>query len=562
DTSSLEEAGARSALVVFNPNLTTNTGLAEARLELPAGLDPFEILDDQCQIISYRLLDRKERSLTDMELNAEGLRALLTMARNGQVMGLSIQEVAVVRHPDHALIDVVLAEGAGPNLDTVQEASTAIEALMVEGQVLRFRLLARFATEVTIQLIARDVPGHGYRTFGLRSATENAFPAEERTGRSIENCFLRVEATSNGSLSIKDLQTGVIFENLLRLSDRADRGDSYNFCPLEGDTPIETPISPPKIRRFVDDCGEILEIDARYQIPKYLNDNRIERSLTTAELPIKIYARLNQGIPRVDVDITLENHADDHRLQALFPLPFEVSDAYYDGHYEIVQRSTKLPEIESDWIELPSIEVPVRNFVAISKGKNGLMIASRGLREVSVSPDGVVSITLLRCFGWLSRADLATRKGGAGPQLPTPGGQVHGEHTFHLSLIPYNGDLLQARHLAEAFQTSLRGIGTSLHSGVLPTSASLISVDHDAFSLTSVKTSKNGKGLILRGVNLSHQPLQTAVTSLPPIQSASKVRMDETKIEELEIQENHRVPLLIEPHEILTLHLILSPIVG
>lgn len=559
NTSSLKKVGSRSALVVFNPNPHTCAGLAEAKIELPAGLDPFEIIDDQGQIIPYRILDREERSLADMELDAESFRSLLATVQNGKVMGLSIQEVAVVRHPDHALVDVVFAEGSEPNLDTVREVGAVIEELMAEDQISTFRLLAHFATVITIRLVASDVPGHGYRTFGLRSAALNPSPAQKGSGRSIENGLLHVEAQSNGNLSVKDLRTGAVFEGLLQFSDQADRGDSYTFCPLEGDTPIKTPSTPPQIQRSVDDCGEMVEIDARYQIPKSLNDDRTERSDTTVALPIRVNARLVYGIPRVDLDITLENHADDHRLQAIFKLPFDVLEADYDGHFEIVRRSTKLPDAGSDWVEQPAHEVPMRNFVAVSKEDQGLMISTRGLREANVSPGGSIAITLLRCFGWLSRADLATRKGGAGPQLPTPGGQVHGVHSFHLSLIPFNGDLLQARLQAEAFQTTLRGMGTSLHTGALPSSASLIHVDHDAFALTSVKSSKGGDGLILRGVNLSQQPLKTTLRCLLPIQSATKVRMDETKLETIEIQEGHHVPILINPLEILTLHLIFSP---
>ena len=201
----------------------------------------------------------------------------------------------------------------------------------------------------------------------------------------------------------------------------------------------------------------------------------------------------------------------------------------------------------------------MRNFVAVSEHDQGLMVSTRGLREASVSPEGDISITLLRSFGWLSRADLATRKGGAGPQLPTPGGQEHGEHAYQLSLIPFDGDLLQARMQAEAFQTTLRGMGTSLHAGVMPPSASLVKVDHHAFALTAVKSSRDGDGLILRGVNLSRQPLKTMLSCLLPIQSATKVRLDETKLEAIKIRDDHHVPIQINPQETLTLHLTFSP---
>jgi alpha-mannosidase len=328
---------------------------------------------------------------------------------------------------------------------------------------------------------------------------------------------------------------------------------------LEGDLPINTPIAPPEIHRFVDDCGEALEINIRYQIPQSLNANRTERSSTKVDFPICVRAWLVYGIPRIDIEILLENRANDHRFQAHFQLPFQASQADFDSHFEIVRRSTMLPDADSNWVEQPTYEVPMRNFVAAKVDDHGLMVSTRGLREASVLPEGKISITLLRCFGWLSRSDLATRNGGAGPQLPTPGGQEHGDHTFHLSLIPFDGDLLQARLHAEAFQTILRGMGTTLHTGALPPSASLVQVDHHEFALTAVKSSKVGDGLILRGVNLSHQPLRTLLKTLLPIQSATKVRMDESVLESIEMQDDHHVPISIKPHEILTLHLILSP---
>ncbi|UCF61701.1 MAG: hypothetical protein JSV37_03175, partial [Anaerolineaceae bacterium] len=378
NTSTLKETGARSALVVFNPNPQTCTGLAEVKFELPAGLDPFEIVDDRGRLIPYRVLHREERSLADMELDTEGLRALLATVQDGMVMGLSIQQVAVVRHPGHTLVDVVFAEGAEPNLDTVSEVGGVIEELMVEDEVSSFRLHAHFATEITIQLVAPDVPGHGYRSFGLRSATSNPSPMQKGTGQTIENGLLHVEAQSDGVLSLKDLRTGANFKSLLRLSDQADRGDSYNFCPLEGDAPINTPAEPPRIHRFADDCGEVLEIEKHYQIPQSLNDDRTERSSTIVDLPIRIKAKLVHGIPRVDLEIKLENHADDHRLQTHFHAPFEVSEADYDGHFEIVRRSTKVPVAGSDWIEQPTHEVPMRNFVAVRDKDQGLMISTRG----------------------------------------------------------------------------------------------------------------------------------------------------------------------------------------
>lgn len=559
DTTPLAKVNARSALVVFNPDLQSRTDLTKAHIEVPAGLEPFEIVDHRGQILPYRLLDRRARSLADMELDPDGLRTMLAMVQDGWVMGLSVQAVAIVQHKDHAMVDVVLAEGAEPNAEAIRRGNVEIERLLAEEQVSKVRLLARFATEVTLAFVAPEVPAHGYRTFSLRPTAQGPQPTQESKQWNIENDLLRVEVGSDGCLTLIDRRSGAIFPGLLRFSDQADRGDSYTFCPLEADQPIEITGAPPQVRRLIDDYEQMLELDMHFRLPAGLTEDRTARSDRLVDMPLHVRVRLMTGIPRVDMEITLDNLAEDHRLQVLFPLPFEVTEADYDGHYEIVRRATAIPSGEPDWAEQPAMEVPMRNFAAASGDIGGLMIASHGLREARVSPEGVIAVTLLRCFGWLSRDDLATRKGGAGPQITTPGGQVPGKHTFHISMIPFDGDPLSARAQAVAFQTTLRAVGTTIHPGKLPSSASLLSIDHPAFALSTVKIAEDGQGLVMRGVNLSHQPLNVGMRCLLPIRSASKARIDETPLEVLPVEKGSQLKMEVGPQEIITLRLDLDP---
>jgi len=50
----------------------------------------------------------------------------------------------------------------------------------------------------------------------------------------------------------------------------------------------------------------------------------------------------------------------------------------------------------------------------------------------------------MRCVGWLSRHDLATRDGGAGPEFETLGAQEQGPHTFQFAITTYRGGYLEA----------------------------------------------------------------------------------------------------------------------
>ena len=181
------------------------------------------------------------------------------------------------------------------------------------------------------------------------------------------------------------------------------------------------------------------------------------------------------------------------------------------------------------------------------------MVAARGLREASVSEEGEIAITLLRSFGWLSRDDLATRNGGAGPQIQVPGGQSLGEHTFHLSLIPFAED---GRIQAEAFQTPMRAVGCSRTAGKLPSLASFLKLTPPEICISAVKLAEDGEGVIVRLLNLAEDSKQAFLETLLPLTAAWRVRMDESILSELQMDDPHQVRVELQAHEVLTLRLL------
>ncbi|HBE28879.1 MAG TPA: hypothetical protein DDW25_08325, partial [Ktedonobacter sp.] len=96
------------------------------------------------------------------------------------------------------------------------------------------------------------------------------------------------------------------------------------------------------------------------------------------------------------------------------------------------------PKDVSDWAEEPVNAFPQKRFVDISNGTIGLGVLNRGLPEYEILQDGpgiesgqaAVALTLLRCVEWLSRGDLSTRRGHAGPMEYTPEGQCLGHQEF------------------------------------------------------------------------------------------------------------------------------------
>jgi len=90
--------------------------------------------------------------------------------------------------------------------------------------------------------------------------------------------------------------------------------------------------------------------------------------------------------------------------------------------------------------------VPHRSFTAVEGSEFSAALASRGILEVEARPEPAggttILLTLLRCVGWLSRSDLATRRGGAGPELETPDAQELGAHRFEFAVATFRRSYL------------------------------------------------------------------------------------------------------------------------
>jgi alpha-mannosidase len=495
------------------------------------------------------------RELANIEFAPSDIRPLIRGVADGRVLGLAVQRVRVKPEGSEVHVDLVLSERGAPNLASVEAGIASLERALEKPGLARVRLRARFATRIELEVAVPDLPPHGYRALGLRPAQPGAAEPRLDEGVRISNERLEIEAAPDGTVTLLDRGSGLRLTGLLRLRDRADRGDSYNFCPLDGDAPAEKPAQV-RVRRERSALRERLEIDEVLRVPRRLSLDRTRRTEELVDLTARVAISLFPGVPWAEVEISLENHAEDHRLQCLFPLGGRVEEAAYDGHFEVVRRPTEVPEGGPDWQERPVAEQPMRAFVAAKpEGFGaGLLVAARGLREASVSQEGVIALTLLRCFGWLSRDDLATRVGPAGPLVPTPGGQCPGSHAFALALVPFGGDPRDAAPLADAFRAGARGAGTGLHGGSLPPAASLLRTDPASFRLSAVYPERGGS-IVVRGVLLADAPAEVRLAPLRGPRGAERVRLDGEALERLEPDRDGAVRVAARPNEIVSVRL-------
>jgi alpha-mannosidase len=301
-----------------------------------------------------------------------------------------------------------------------------------------------------------------------------------------------------------------------------------------------------------------MRIEMSYRLPAGLAADRASRSEATCEERIVSEVTLTDGVPRIDVRTTVYNAAEDHRLRVHFPSGVRTTVSKGDQHFGVVERPIALPAWNPDtWMEQPMGTYPQKAFASVDDGASGLTIANRGLPEYEVLDDedgATIAVTLLRCVGWLSRDDISSRRGGAGPQLRTPGAQLPGRHVFDYSIIPHAGSWEQAAAHVQAIQhlREMRARWNRKGLGHLQAEGTLLEVSSPAFQVSCLKRAEDGDGVIVRLYNTTSESADAIVDLVPLKGPVCAVNLNEEHIADVSRVQG-KVMISARTNEIVTL---------
>lgn len=389
-------------------------------------------------------------------------------------------------------------------------------------------------------------------TVGVQILTPHDSGADDETpglpSRGIANEYYEVRLRK-GKLVIRDWQHGIDIVNANAFASEGDRGDEYNADILPD--AVIAPVAAEVVERTANRVSSTLKYVTLLQVPAGLNRKRAQRKTKdTVVLPIVTEVTLWNGLPRVDFRVTVENGARDHRLRALFPLPFHVEHAITENQFHVAARPLAVPPWNGVSNEQPPTTFPQKTFAAFEADGSGLAVFNKGLQEGEVVRDRrgrqAYALTLLRCVGWLSRPDLVSRRGGAGPTIATEDSQMQGRHTFEYSLTSYRGTWREAgvQALAHGFCYAPLAFGTNEHEGSLGPDMPLATFAAPGVVPSAMHRSDEDGAPIVRVYNASG-PDVTATVAVPAASgSAGLVDLMDRRTGEVESQEGEwLVPL-------------------
>ena len=487
---------------------------------------------DQINEIGAHLFDAARQSLAhSAEGGADGEIAVFSCGLRDEVRQVMVRLERVLhplRYVDYEQ-DQKLLEFEGE--DDCQRP-TGIELWGADGQKILGRVLDT-AIEDTVEtnLMTQPTMNRVLRadcafTAKLPAMSESRFAYrftydEAPESAALENEFYAVSAAPDGTLCVVDKHSGRSHAGLARLIDMADVGDEYTFDALPGDAPVG--MEPGSVRTEIR-RGRLV-IQGVMNLPASCAEDRKSRSKDTVACPVTIEAELPRGLARVDVRVTIDNRAKDHRLMALFPLGARAGRCLSDSIFSVEHREIVRGADESayrGWMEKPNNSFFQKNFADLSAEWGGLSVFVKGLPqfEVQAGEEDQLRLTLLRCVGWLSRKDLTSRDGNGGWTVETPEAQMPGVHRFEFAIHTHAGDAPhELYNQAVGYVTEPVALQTSRHgAGELSAPQSLIQVDDPRVCLSAFKAAEDGRGYILRLVNMSDDAVSAPIRFSRPFQ--------------------------------------------
>jgi hypothetical protein len=372
------------------------------------------------------------------------------------------------------------------------------------------------------EFVAVAVPPFGWRR--VRLAPSGAHDDRVDDGRSISNGDnLEVSVAVDGTLSISNGDRH--FEGLAAIEDRGDRGDTYDFDPVDQDPGAVLQSAVTERRRHSSGIQRLVVIRV-FTVPAALAPDGSRRSSETVSMTVVTEARVAPMVDRVDLRVTLENPALDHRVRLLFPTQEGVEHFRASTTFDAATRSTSVPE-NHEWWHPPPTTFPHQGWIWV----NDLMIGAPGLPESEVTPDGVVAVTLLRGVGWLSHTELGRRPILAGPALVTPDAQCLSGITAEISLrIVDDQDQRGVGGVAACAAADELGL-MAVPAGpipLVPEDSSLLSLEPARLVLSALKPAEDGRGLIVRVLNPTDDDARAVLSVGFDLAGADSVRLDET----------------------------------
>lgn len=423
-----------------------------------------------------------------------------------------------------------LRDDKGNDIPYFIRSARELDPGLIDRQIVHYGNYEPFM-EFDIQ-VSQVLPSMGYRTLFIEPhLAGNVLAPAKETQALLENAFWQIDLNDDGTLRLRDKETGLIYDRVLEIEESSDDGDEYDYSPSREEWRLTSAQGQHDVEVTHEGWQSRAVIRHRMAVPANLAE-RSARQLS-GTLGAEFEVTLSQNSRRIDVEVRLDNQADDHRVRVLIPTPIHTHEVLADTQFGALIRPVQDEAMntwqEEGWKEAPVPVWNLLNYAVLQERRNGMALFSEGLREFEVVGDDTktFALTLLRGVGLLGKEDLLLRPGRpSGIKMPVPDSQVRGFISARFSLFSFSGTPENAgvAQQAKAWLTPVQcynkipwdAMKLNRSAFLTPESYSLLALSSTGCLLSTLKKAEDRDELILRLYNPSSSSSNDAVLSLSP----------------------------------------------
>ncbi|MCK7451628.1 mannosylglycerate hydrolase [Enterobacter chengduensis] len=442
-----------------------------------------------------------------------------------------------------------LRDEKGNEIPCFIRSARELDPGLIDRQIVHYGNYEPFM-EFDIQ-IRQILPSMGYRTLFIEpNVAGKVLPAVKNTESLLENAFWQIDLNDDGTLRLRDKETGLIYDRVLEIEESSDDGDEYDYSPSREEWRLTSAQGEHQVKVTHEGWQSRAAIRHRIAVPANLAERaaRQRNGYVDAEFEIT----LSHNSRRIDVAVRIDNQADDHRVRVLIPTPFTTQEVLADTQFGTLTRPVQDAAMaswqEEGWKEAPVPVWNLLNYAVLQEKRNGLALFTEGLREFEVVGDDkkAFALTLLRGVGVLGKEDLLLRPGRpSGIKMPVPDSQVRGPLTCRFSLFSFSGTPENAgvAQQAKAWLTPVQcynkipwdAMKLNRASFITPESYSLLALSPTGCVLSTLKKAEDRDELILRLFNPSESSAcDTTLSMNPRVKRCRETDMNERIMERCE----------------------------
>lgn len=481
-----------------------------------------EKVDELIGFYQRKIVDAMEKNITLDKLTAFNL---LPYPRKSVIQGEIITKMT----------NFDLLDESGNKVAYEVIASEIVDAGLIDRQIVHYGDYNPFVKYTVC--VEDTIPAMGYKTYLVKEADGKIEVETPDTTRSyLENEYFKIQIQENGTLVVRDKVSDQLYTNVLLVEDGSDDGDGYDYSPLPDDF-IVTSIdckAESKVTEFKN--KKFATISYSMSIPKDLESRKTKSLDGSMDITFELELAKNSKV--IQIRMTVNNQAKDHRVRVLLPQNLSAKCSISDNQFGQIKRGVideamKVWE-EENWSERPDAIYPMLSYVGLDT-EHGLSVLTNSVREYEVIGDSydTLAITVFRCTGYLGKENLLRRPGRpSGIKMPTPDQQMLGVHSYDFAIVSNTEEIAK---LAKEYTTPIFTYNKMPYNAMklnevdfhTPYSFSLFTEKTGQMVLSTVKKAEGKDGYIIRGFNGTMEK-QHIDLEFPREVSAAEVRLDET----------------------------------